>query len=600
MIRRPWVLPFYLLLFACLTALPACKKKKPAEPDNPNPAPGAGPGPMPGGAPPSSATSDYLLFAHVNVKAIRDSQLFADIKQAVTKAGGTDVWNKTEGDAVKEMGFKPSDLNSVTVFVPDFPGQAEPKALAIFTSSTAIDKANASELKGQKPDARGFYKAKGNDGLIHFPDDKTVVFLSKDLADKYLAGYAKNRSGWPMTPELAKAYGGHTLYVAVNITKVPKQAIPAGDNPQTQALLSAQALTVTGDLKGKNISLGAVARFPDAATAGKAKETVQQFLGMAAGFVGQAMNSPDLASMSAVKPVVQEAQRTLKDAKVEASGADVTLSATYKADFDINKIAAEAVPQIQASANRMKAQNNLRQVALALHNYMDTYGGQLPIHAVGAKGMPLKNDKDKPLLSWRVAILPYIEQVELYKQFKLDEPWDSENNKKLIEKMPAIYAPVTKPGKPGYTHLQMVVGPGAMHAGMKILSITDGTSNTIAVAEAAEPVIWTKPDDIMVGKEMPKDFKKKFGGQFPGGFNVALWDGSVRFVPDSVSEKTLWAAITPTGGEILGSDWDGGPPTRPGGPGAVPPKRPGGPGGFVPPRPPGPPGRPAPPGGFKK
>ena len=76
--------------------------------------------------------------------------------------------------------------------------------------------------------------------------------------------------------------------------------------------------------------------------------------------------------------------------------------------------------------------NNLKQIALAFHSYHDATNG-LPGNIT---------DKDgKPLLSWRVAILPYVEESELYRQFKLEEPWDSANNKKLIEKMPGLYAP---------------------------------------------------------------------------------------------------------------------------------------------------------------
>src|SRR4029079_19061390 len=125
----------------------------------------------------------------------------------------------------------------------------------------------------------------------------------------------------------------------------------------------------------------------------------------------------------------------------------------------------------------------------------------------GAKGMPL-NPKDKPSLSWRVEILPYIEQQALYNQFELDEPWDGEHNKKLIPLMPKTYASPVKPGKPGYTPYQMVVGPSAL-PGPTLryrVSIPDGTANTIAVVEASELVIWTKPDDVMFpDKELPKD-----------------------------------------------------------------------------------------------
>jgi hypothetical protein len=81
-------------------------------------------------------------------------------------------------------------------------------------------------------------------------------------------------------------------------------------------------------------------------------------------------------------------------------------------------------------------------------------------------------------------------------------------------------------------------------------------SNTIAVAEAAEPVIWTKPDDIMLpGKDLPKDLKKKFGGLEPGGFFVMTWDGAVRFVRETISDQTLSAAINPRDGQVLGKDW---------------------------------------------
>ena len=123
--------------------------------------------------------------------------------------------------------------------------------------------------------------------------------------------------------------------------------------------------------------------------------------------------------------------------------------------------------------------------------------------------------------------------------------------------MPKIFASVEKPGKAGYTHLQMVVGPTAMQPGVYTISnIPDGTSNTVAVIEAADPVIWTKPDDVMLpAKLAPGALKKKFGGQYPGGFNVLMWDGSVRFVKDTISERTLGFALNPNDGQVLGSDW---------------------------------------------
>src|SRR4029077_9290448 len=86
-------------------------------------------------------------------------------------------------------------------------------------------------------------------------------------------------------------------------------------------------------------------------------------------------------------------------------------------------------------AGRMQSTNNIKQIMLAFHNYHDTMKG-MPAHAIYSK------DGKKALLSWRVAILPYIEQNNLYMQFKLDEPWDSDHNKKLIATMPRIYMPL--------------------------------------------------------------------------------------------------------------------------------------------------------------
>ena len=96
-----------------------------------------------------------------------------------------------------------------------------------------------------------------------------------------------------------------------------------------------------------------------------------------------------------------------------------------------------------------------------------------------------------------------------------------------------------------------VAGGWATGAPTKITDMTDGTSNTLMVAEAAEPVIWTKPDDLAFDPDKPLP---KLGGHFPGGFNAAFMDGSVRFLHQTMSEKTLKALITRNGGEVVRPD----------------------------------------------
>jgi prepilin-type processing-associated H-X9-DG protein len=187
-----------------------------------------------------------------------------------------------------------------------------------------------------------------------------------------------------------------------------------------------------------------------------------------------------------------------------------------------------------------KSANNLKQIALAFHNY----------ESVNGKMATNQLDKDgKPGLSWRVEVLPYIEQEDLYKQFKLDEPWDSENNKKLIEKIPGLFVPVRGRAEKGYTFYQTFTGthgwmnPGATLPG----TFLDGTSNTFLAGEAAKPVIWTKPDDLVFdGKTVPA-----LGGMFDGRFTVAFADGHVQRFKKDMDKDVLKILIDPADGMVI-------------------------------------------------
>src|SRR5262249_16951248 len=142
------------------------------------------------------------------------------------------------------------------------------------------------------------------------------------------------------------------------------------------------------------------------------------------------------------------------------------------------------------AAQRAQSVNNLKQVVLAMHNFHDTQG-HFPADVRSPDG--------KPLLSWRVRLLPFLEQQALFNEFKLDESWDSPHNKPLLERMPAAFAVPTTLAEPGMTFYRGFSGKRALFdqsapKGIKISEITDGTSNTIAVVEAKEAVPWTKPE----------------------------------------------------------------------------------------------------------
>jgi uncharacterized protein (TIGR03067 family)/prepilin-type processing-associated H-X9-DG protein len=215
--------------------------------------------------------------------------------------------------------------------------------------------------------------------------------------------------------------------------------------------------------------------------------------------------------------------------------------------FDGKKLA-EVADRVGTNARKSQSQNNLKQIALAFHIYHDVFKGMPP--------QAICDDKGKPLLSWRVAILPYIEQDNLYKQFKLNEPWDSAHNIKLAEKMPDLYrAPTSEKVKPGHTHYQVITGPDTLYPKPtnkpRFQQITDGTSNTLLVVEASTAVSWTKPEDVVYD---PKNALPKFGGLFSDGFNAAWCDGSVRFISSRADPMALRAVITPSGGEVFDPD----------------------------------------------
>jgi len=208
-----------------------------------------------------------------------------------------------------------------------------------------------------------------------------------------------------------------------------------------------------------------------------------------------------------------------------------------------------AVSTVREAAARISIGNNLKQITVAMHSY-NSANGTLPPAAIC-------DQNGKHLLSWRVAILPYIEAGALYNQFKLDEPWDGPNNSKLIARMPMFYAlPSDKTAPPGSTYYRVFVGNGAAFDWCKGAKMPDdfkdGTANTILVAEAATAVPWTKPDELEFDPNQPPP---PLGGHFSGGASVGLADGSVRQISKTVSPQTLKAAITRSGGDVLGPDW---------------------------------------------
>jgi hypothetical protein len=197
------------------------------------------------------------------------------------------------------------------------------------------------------------------------------------------------------------------------------------------------------------------------------------------------------------------------------------------------------LPAVQAArqaAQRTHASNSLKQIALAMHNYHDAYG-HLPPSVIVENGVAR---------SWRVEILPFLEQDALYRLYRKDLPWDSPENQRVLQQMPAIYA---APGRPAGTKtgFRAIAGPhGALGrpGGTRFADVVDGTSNSMLAVECDVLVAWTEPDEFAPTPETLIGH-----GLRPEGFLAAMMDGSVRMISNSVEPAMLQALLTIDGGE---------------------------------------------------
>jgi hypothetical protein len=188
------------------------------------------------------------------------------------------------------------------------------------------------------------------------------------------------------------------------------------------------------------------------------------------------------------------------------------------------------------AAARVTSINNAKNIALAIHSSHDAY-----------KFMPSPRS-DKADLSWRVAILPYIEQGPLYTQFDLNTDWDKGKNQGFVNSRPVLYdCPMRSPADKTQTSWQYFTGPKTPFpqptTKIRMVEFNDGTSNTFLFADAANPVPWSKPADIVVPATGPI-------GVAQGTFIVAMVDGSVRLADRSkLDDNAMRIFIDPKDGQ---------------------------------------------------
>jgi hypothetical protein len=175
---------------------------------------------------------------------------------------------------------------------------------------------------------------------------------------------------------------------------------------------------------------------------------------------------------------------------------------------------------------------NLAQIALAMHNFHDV-NNALPGQYLQGAG--------SPTLSWRVAILPYLGYPQLYAAFDKTKPWNDPANLPFLQQMPAVFRSPADPAGATTTRYEVGTGTNLIFdgpTGVRLSSITDGTSNTLLVGEAAAGVPWTQPQDLPIGPS-PTLAGSGFASITPGFVPFAFADGSVRFLSNNIDSPTL-------------------------------------------------------------
>lgn len=400
---------------------------------------------------------------------------------------------------------------------------------------------------------------------ISIPDNRTLIIatppkmlrdmIQADKVDSKLTQliHSTDCSGTATAVVSVDAMRG---FVDQSIAQLPSLPPPLADFTKIPKLISTGVMKLDFRVPGE---CSATLHAPDAASAEQLEGLLERGLAM-----GRQMAMMDLARQSrgSDDPVQQASQaymtritgRMFDALKPHRDGADVVWrtngSQAPAANVAvIGILVALLLPAVSAAreaARRNQVQAKLKQIGLAFANHESAYL-RYPTQAI------MSIPDNKPLLSWRVKLLPYLGEIALYKEFHLDEPWDSPHNKALISRLPSAYAGANEDPTSGLTHFVVPVGKGLMFekdavTGVTAADVTDGMSKTIIAVEADKAVIWTKPDDLDVDLDHPF---AGLGHLRDGRFLAVFCDDHLAMISTQITPETLKALFTRAGGEPI-------------------------------------------------
>jgi len=469
---------------------------------------------------------------------------------------------------MKEVGIDPLDIDEIMVIVAAPQGMAPPAAGVVvrlakpYSLATVLQKLQSQTVEATlegKP-----YRQNPNPMApsLYMPNDRTLLVGVGGSVERMVAQRAKPVEG-PMSRLLGRMTDADDLVAVFMMEPVRPMATAAMAGaplpPELNDLRKLPELVKVVGLKVNLLAGGRIllsVRARDEAAARELEALVERLLqlGQQAMLAEMAKRPPsdDPVEQAAMQYSQRVSQRMMEMLRPVRKGDRLELAheigdarASWAVSGILVALLLPAVQAARAAARRITSANNMKQLGLALLNHHDA-----------RKSFPARASFDaqgRPLLSWRVHVLPYLEEGDLYRQFHLDEPWDSPHNKTLIERMPGVYRNPTSTAPPGTTTYLAPVGPGTLfegNRGRSFRDLRDGASRTIMLVEAndAQAVVWTKPDDWTFDPAHPS---AGLGAAHPGGFNALFADGSVRFLSSSLDATVLGALMTIAGGEVI-------------------------------------------------
>ncbi|MEC9097212.1 MAG: DUF1559 domain-containing protein [Planctomycetota bacterium] len=439
----------------------------------------------------------------------------------------------------------PSELRygAVLTFTKAVDLSALVKTMTTSHDQAFIDDALVSNaIEGTKAEHIGntYIVGAGEQPSVFIKDDKTMFVGSEEQLKAMIEGQGGNSD---LALELGKINEANTFVVVTNIEEVPGALTQA--DMTGMGLVGSQLLSVI-EIATK-VETAVLAINPDAdkpvflqLSGWNEKDSQDIFLQLnSLATLAKVLLPPQLEQFQSNPNADQATLRVLeagvelaKNLSVTNKNNSVTVQLTWNTTLrnQLMRIVTEAASSARVAADHSQNKNNLKQLGVAVYIYSDVYGS-LP---AGEKDS-IEYQNGKPMLSWRVHLLPYLEHQALYEQFKLDEPWDSPHNIKLLDQMPTIYQHSDHKDLKNKTVYRIPAGAGSVLGGNKIVQladITDNPSNTAMILAVGKDKAteWTKPEPLSIDMG---NIVSSFGS-LEETITVVLADGAVLDIPLSM------------------------------------------------------------------